>query len=166
MSKIMPYNRLDATNYAMKWAKGRNVKYFNFDMLGGDCTNFISQCLYSGNCNMNYSKINGWYYISANNRSPSWTANNFLYNFLINNRLQGPFAEVSNINKIQIGDIVQLNFEDDLLFDHSLIVTKIHEPRNYDNILICSHTFDRLNAPISSISFSKIRYLHIPGSLV
>lgn len=166
MSRIIEYNRLAAVSYATKWAKDRNGRYFNFDLLGGDCTNFISQCLHAGNCNMNYSKINGWYYISINNRSPSWTANNFLYNFLINNRLQGPFAEISDIDKIQIGDIIQLNFEDDLLFDHSLIITQIYEPRNYGNILVCSHTYDRLNAPLSSINFSKIRYLHILGSLV
>ena len=36
-----------AVRYAGKWAYGRNPAYFDFDGLGGDCTNFISQCIYA-----------------------------------------------------------------------------------------------------------------------
>jgi len=36
---VLPYNRVKAVEYAHKWAFGRNPKYFNFDKLGGDCTN-------------------------------------------------------------------------------------------------------------------------------
>ena len=40
------HNRLNAVNYAKKWALSRNPDFYNFDLLGGDCTNFISQCIY------------------------------------------------------------------------------------------------------------------------
>lgn len=42
------YKRNLAVAYAKKWALSRNPKYYNFDPVGGDCTNFISQCLYAG----------------------------------------------------------------------------------------------------------------------
>ena len=35
------YDRQKAIQYAEKWAFSRNPKYYNFDAVGGDCTNFI-----------------------------------------------------------------------------------------------------------------------------
>lgn len=164
MPKIIPYNRVKALQYAEKWALKRNPRFFNFDSLGGDCTNFVSQVLLAGGCKMNYTKTFGWYYIDPNNKSPSWVGANFLYKFLINNKIQGPFAKEVNIYNIEVGDIVQLNFEDDYIFNHTLVITRLIEPRNYSNILISSHSKDRLNHPLSSIIFKKIRFLHILGS--
>ena len=40
--------------YAKKWALSRNPKYYDFDSIGGDCTNFISQCIYAGAKIMNF----------------------------------------------------------------------------------------------------------------
>lgn len=65
------YNRNSAVEYARKWALGRNPKYANFDGMGGDCTNFASQCLYAGGCKMNNTPTFGWYYYSLNNRAPA-----------------------------------------------------------------------------------------------
>jgi hypothetical protein len=45
--KEIGYDRARALAYAEKWALSRNPAYFSFDGLGGDCTNFISQCLYA-----------------------------------------------------------------------------------------------------------------------
>ena len=43
-----PYNRELAVAYAHRWAYGRNPEYFDFQGIGGDCTNFASQCIYGG----------------------------------------------------------------------------------------------------------------------
>ena len=59
----MEYNRANAVAYAKKWAYGRNPKYYDFSDLGGDCTNFASQCIYAGSGVMNYTPTYGWYYI-------------------------------------------------------------------------------------------------------
>ena len=40
--KIIAYDRKAAVEYARKWAYGRNPQYYNFDRLGGDCTNYVS----------------------------------------------------------------------------------------------------------------------------
>ena len=50
------YNREKAIVYAQKWAYARNPNYYNFDHVGGDCTSFISQCLYAGTGVMNYNR--------------------------------------------------------------------------------------------------------------
>ena len=55
MLKIIPYDRFAGVSYAHRWAYERNPKYMNFDELGGDCTNFASQCLYAGAGVMNFT---------------------------------------------------------------------------------------------------------------
>lgn len=156
----IPYDRKKVIEYAEKWAYDRNPNYYNFDNVGGDCTSFASQCIYAGAQSMNYSKQNGWYYINGNNKSPSWSGVEFLYKFLVSNKLAGPFGEKVNQTDIEVGDLVQLSFSGDK-FEHTLIIVKIINKLNLGNILISSHTYDSFDKPISEYSFNKIRFIHI-----
>ena len=70
---VIPYDRKAALRYAHKWAFGRNPAYYDYEELGGDCTNFASQCLYAGTGVMNFTPDLGWYYIDANRKAPAWT---------------------------------------------------------------------------------------------
>ena len=81
------YERTRALLYARRWAFARNPQYYNFDMLGGDCTNFASQCLFAGCGVMNFTPDLGWFYENLNNRAPAWTGVEFFYNFLIGNAM-------------------------------------------------------------------------------
>lgn len=161
MTKVT-YQREKAVEYAKKWAFLRNPNYYNFDSVGGDCTSFISQCIYAGSGIMNYSKQNGWYYINGYNKSPSWSGVKFLYQFLTTNKGIGPFGKLSSKEEIEIGDIAQLSF-DGINFAHSLIITSINNNFDLDNIKIASHTLDNFNKPISSYNFQDIRFVHIEG---
>ena len=152
------YNRENVYEYARKWAYLRNPKYYNYDYIGGDCTNFVSQCIYAGCMQMNYNKINGWYYINANDKSPSWTGVEFLYNFLINNKVIGPKGQETQINKLEIGDIIQLSF-DGIRYGHSLVVIK--SGGSLDKTLIATHTFDTFGKKVSDYSYEKLRCVHI-----
>lgn len=96
------YQRDKVINYAKEWAFSRNPKYYNYDLLGGDCTNFASQCIFSGSGTMNYNKNNGWYYINPNNKSPSWTGVKFLFDFIINNKSVGPYGIEAKQEDIQL----------------------------------------------------------------
>ena len=154
----MSYNREKAYEYAKKWAYSRNPKYYNFDPVGGDCTNFVSQCIFAGRNQMNYNKNNGWYYINGNNKSPSWTGVEFLYNFLITNKGLGPKGEETTINNLNIGDVIQLSF-DGKNFSHSLIVIK--NGNSVNNTLIAAHTFDVFGKKINEYSYEKYRCVHI-----
>ena len=74
------YSREKAILYAEKYWNYRNPKFFNFDKLGGDCTNFISQCLFYGGFDMDF-KENGWFYSTLNSRSPAWSGVNEFCSF-------------------------------------------------------------------------------------
>ena len=42
------YNAQNAVNYAKRWALDRNPDYYDYSGMGGDCANFVSQCLIAG----------------------------------------------------------------------------------------------------------------------
>ena len=47
MLVLLPYDRAAAVRYAHLWAYGRNPRYYDYESIGGDCTNFASQCIYA-----------------------------------------------------------------------------------------------------------------------
>ena len=160
--KEIQYQREKVLQYAEKWAFLRNPNYYNFDSVGGDCTNFASQCLYAGSNTMNYTKNIGWYYINGNNKSPSWSGVEFFYKFLINNKNIGPYGKDVEQREIQLGDFVQLSFDGNK-FVHTLVVVEIENPFRLSGIKIATHTFDSFNKAISEYYFEKIRFIHIEG---
>lgn len=158
---IKNYNRHAALAYAQKWSLTRNPSYYDFSLIGGDCTNFVSQCLFAGCHIMNPTPITGWYYYDVANRSASWTGVAFLYRFLTHNTSKGPFAlEVSSPAALLPGDIIQFGNLDQG-WHHSLLVLRSH--LSYDQIYIATHTEDAYHRQLSSYSFSMIRFLHIEG---
>ena len=159
MSKI--YNRVDAVNYARKWAYKRNPSYYNFDNVGGDCTSFVSQCLYAGCKVMNYTKYLGWYYINGNNKSSSWTGVEYLYEFLIRNKGIGPSAIISDKEKIEIGDVIQLRFYEMERFSHSLFIVG----KENNEIYTASHTDDSFYRNLNTYYYEDIRYIHINNEI-
>ncbi len=156
--KVVDYKRANAISYTRRWALSRNPNYYNFDKLGGDCTNFVSQCIFAGSKQMNYTKPNGWYYNNLNDRAPAWAGVEFLYEFLIENNGLGPFSEIVDKSQIQPADIIILGKNNGDLY-HSLIVTKVYN----GEILVASHTFDTLDRPLSSYKFNVAKYLKIKG---
>ena len=151
------YNREVAIQYAIKWALTHNPSYYNFEESGGDSANFASQSIHAGCDIMNKTPVMGWYYNNKDDRTPSWSGVQYLYNFLIHNKSVGPYAEVVDKSRIEPGDIVQLGDESGK-FHHSPIVLSID-----DDILIAAHTLDVRYKPLSSYEFAQIRYIHING---
>ena len=153
----IPYDRKAAVAYAYRWAFSRNPAFYNFDSIGGDCTNFASQCIYAGSKIMNYTPVTGWFYRSASDRTASWTGVEYLYSFLINNRSVGPFAHEVSQREALPGDIVQLGTSEGEFY-HSPVITAVR-PR----ILVAAHTYDALSKPLSSYNFGVARFIHIDG---
>lgn len=155
----MEYDRDAAVAYAHRWAFGRNPAFYDFSDLGGDCTNFASQVLYAGSGIMNYTPTFGWYYRNLNDRAPAWTGVNELYRFLTTNRSRGPQAIVSDLDDIDIGDIIQLSFNG-RIFAHSPIVVETgnHTP---STILLAAHTNDADMRPLITYPYQMFRCLHI-----
>ena len=154
---IFSYNNKAAVDYARQWAFLRNPIFYNFDNLGGDCTNFVSQCLYAGCRVMNYTNTFGWYYNSINDRAPAWTGVDEFFNFLTQNKAEGPFAKAVLYSELVEGDFISL-YRDGKYF-HNVIITKIHGGEIYTS----SHTRDSFDKPLSSYRYFKARYIHVLG---
>ena len=154
---VLQYDRARAVAYARRWALGRNPAYYDFARIGGDCTNFASQCLYAGSRVMNYTPTFGWYYISVNNRAPAWTGVEYFYNFLVGNDSVGPFAAEVTREELLPGDFVQLA-DGTGDFYHTPVVTAIH-PR----ILVAAHDDDSRDRPLDTYDYAQVRFLHIEG---
>ncbi len=158
---IKPYIRENAVAYAEKYAFGQNPLFGDFSAIGGNCTNFVSQCIYAGTCVMNYKPTFGWYYISLNERSPSWTGVEFFYNFITQNADIGPYGEEVTADQIEIGDVIQLARENEGYY-HTLLVSGFdgEEP------LVSAQTLDAFNRPLSSYRFDYKRYIKILGARI
>lgn len=154
--KTVPYDRESAVRYAHKWAHGRNPRYYNFDPVGGDCTNFASQCLLAGGAVMDYTPDFGWYYLDANRKAPAWSGVEYLYAFLTRNQSVGPFGRVASREELSPGDLVQMSFGG--RFQHTPVVVETG-----GEILVAAHTYDCDYAPLSSFGYSDIRYIKILG---
>lgn len=164
MPEIIPYDRAAAVRYAHRWAYGRNPRFYNFDELGGDCTNFASQCLYAGTGIMNYMPTYGWYYLSANDRAPAWTGVPYFYNFLTRSEENaGPFGIQANLRMLMPGDFAQLRFSYDV-FGHTPVIVEVGNPPSLDNILVAAHSQDADYRPLSTYVYQEIRFIHILGA--
>ena len=152
------YDRNAAIAYAKKWALSRNPRYYNFDPVGGDCTSFVSQCLFAGSNIMNFNFEKGWYYNNGYDKSPSWSGVEYLYKYLTNNKDYGPRGRSVTSSEIVSGDIAQLSFSGNK-FEHSLFV--IDGSSDLNKISVAAHTYDVLGKKISEYNFSKIRFIHI-----
>ena len=151
------YNRAQAVEYAKQWALLRNPRYYNFDGIGGDCTNFASQCIYAGSKVMNYTKDTGWYYNSPSDRAAAWSGVEYLFKFLTNNQSVGPVAELAEIRELQEGDIIFLS--NGQRFYHTLVVT------GFSNSvpLICCHTADSFMRSLDTYHYVSAQGVHITG---
>lgn len=164
MLSILPYDRAAAVAYAHRWAFQRNPKYYDYEEIGGDCTNFASQCLYAGTGIMNFTPTFGWYYINANEKAPAWTGVEYFRNFLLRSEVSpGPFAQETDLGGLLPGDFIQLNFQGEV-FGHTPIVVRIGNPATPENTLIAAHSYDADYRPLSTYTYQEIRYLHILGA--
>lgn len=154
---IIEYDRERAVEYAREWAYGRNPLFYDFSEIGGDCTNYASQCIFAGSGQMNFTPTFGWYYLSASNRTASWTGVQYLYNFLIGNDGLGPFGIEVGLSGIKVGDIIQLGNADG--FYHTPFVV------GFDNgmPLVAAHTLDALDRPLNTYIYERVRFVHVQG---
>ena len=155
---VIAYNRSNAVEYAKRWALGRNPLYTDYAGIGGDCTNFISQCVLAGSCEMNFTPIYCWYYLSPAERTASWTGVNFFYDFITQNKSIGPFGSEVTEGGLMLGDIIQLGRSESEYY-HTLIVTG-YSKKGY---LVSAHTDDSLDRPLETYNYNTARFIHIEG---
>lgn len=163
------YDRISAVEYARRWALDRNPNFKDYEELGGNCTNFISQCINAGGIPMDHQGNNimkQWYWYSDKSRTPSWTGSQPFFEYLINNNNDdtdnfGVYASESAYDELELGDLVQL-IENGRAY-HTMIISRIllDGDEVYD-YLVCQNTYDLLDYPLS-LKVGERRYLKIFG---
>ncbi|WP_027631343.1 amidase domain-containing protein [Clostridium hydrogeniformans] len=169
LSSSSKFDRLKAVSYAdtycgVPWATGKeinkyNTRYKNFTGVGGNCTNYVSQCL--GDKDAGSLKQDGtWYCIykgyNGAETSASWSNADAFKNYLLYSgkgklvkkgdfkEVTKPLKESSNgaIGKLTLGDVIAYDKGNDI--DHTAIITGF-DSHGYP--LINSHTVDRYHVP-------------------
>lgn len=173
------YNREAAVNYAKQWVSGTEIirntdEWEVYDMYGGNCNNYISQCLDAGGIPMDYFGESSaqwkWYSTILNysqtaaGRSPSWAGVNEFYQYCCENTGYGLVSlPDANLFSAKEGDILQFGMLG--TWKHSVIVTDLvyDAQGNICDLLIHSNTTDRINYPASAYAYSTVRLIRILG---
>jgi hypothetical protein len=171
------YNSSAAVGYALQWAMGRNLAmYADFEANGGggDCTNFVSQCIHAGGAPMDRSGSLLWYYSNTNYAAggyvSTWTYTPDLHYYLINNysgRGEGPMGTLTNLGNVTTGDVVQFKNANGV-WHHSMIVTEVRYTPTSSGVsrfvYVSGHTTNRRNYALDALTSGEtLRYIHITG---
>jgi len=161
------YNRSSAANYAIKYALEPNIQYKYFQFVngnGGDCTNFVSQCLKEGGAPMDYNNVRPWWYQSGK-ASICWGVAHSLYWYLKTNQstnrnvIKG--IEVSDIEELEIGDLVFYENYKNIIF-HAAIITSFIDVSEKREPRISQHSYNQLNETYKkSYDYKKEHFLKI-----
>ena len=153
------YDRDRAVAYAREWAMARNPLFIDYTGFGGDCTNFVSQCLFAGSCRMNFTPVFGWYYLDADSRTASWTGVQYFCDFLTSNRGEGPYGAETDETNLRVGDVVQLQNADGTYY-HTLLVSGFDAA---GGILVAALSNDAYDRPLSTYTYAAARFLQVSG---
>ncbi|MET8298725.1 amidase domain-containing protein [Streptomyces sp. NPDC005180] len=116
------YNYAAMAQYAEKYWSAYNPAYRKFSGNGGDCTNFISQALKAGGWKPvpgTSTDYRNWWY-DGDRQSDSWVGANEWAWFILSNQRA---ANLANVYQLDVGDILQADFNRDGSKDHSMMVT-------------------------------------------
>lgn len=174
------YNRNYAANYALKYALNPNKNYLNMETMGGDCTNFTSQCLKAGGIVADKTGSYKWYYTNANDRAPAWSdAQQFRIYYHSNvgsANVKGIRANTSTFANARLGDIVQWVVNKKA--KHSMIIDgayyepwAFNDPWKYKtDVYICQHSTGKSGRAkhkllsTKNIAKNQLEYVHIDSS--
>ena len=151
------YNATKAAEYAQQYAKSYNPNYPNYNNAGGDCTNFVSQCVYAGGMPMRIGSTDAYWYYNSSGRSPSWAGADYFMRHWTKVRSSSYYGRAREVliyskdyilknrntvgNSIEVGDIVQyLNPADSKAFHSHIISTKYS--MGSPMVFYCSHYAD------------------------
>jgi len=142
------YNVSNAIAYADKYCINYNTSYNSYKGRGGDCANFVSQCLYAGG----FKQDSVWY-----KHSVAWIN---VMKQIAHFKAYGTFLNASNSNLLK-GNPIYFDWNGDSTYDHATICVG----RNNSGIAILdSHTKDLYHATWTNWSFKKAATIQLRGS--
>jgi Putative amidase domain len=148
--KTVYYNRVGARDYAYKWWNSFNPNYRKFTEQ--DCTNYASQILSDGggwpfilNSQASNPDVTWWY--ASTDQTRSWTFAPAMYTFL--SKATNRAAPVDRTSKLDVGDIVQIDFGKGQGLSHTMVVSK---KRSTDGMIyLTGHSNPSFELPVYDI---------------
>ena len=142
------YNVSNAIAYADKYCINYNTAYNSYKGKGGDCANFVSQCLFAGG----FKQDSVWY-----KHSVAWIN---VMKQIEHFKAYGKFLTANNTNLIK-GNPIYFDWNGDSTYDHATICVG----RNNNGIAILdSHTKDLYHATWTNWSFKKAATIQLRTS--
>lgn len=162
------YNWVNARNYAYSYALSYNSKFPSYS---NDCMNFASQCMWSGMggtntqsaiTNRDYPMIDGlaWAY-NWHPWTTNWTNCNDFVDFLdtaTSVHTTPNTNQYTGYSNASSGDIILVNWDSSSDWDHAYVVYNVNSGSGslLNRIIVCAHTADRQNVPLSSSGVTDI----------
>lgn len=167
-----PYDRQKAAAYARQWVGVRNGSWPDYSRNGGNCQNFVSQCLLAGGIPMDVCRpgIWKWYGSTPNNlpqaagRSAAWSAVSEFLEYARDNTGYGLAAAVdAPYYTGRVGDVIHLGTAG--RWRHTVLITGLVEDGagNIEDYLICSNTADLRDFPVSAYAYTQQLLIRIEG---
>ncbi|MFR2529637.1 MAG: amidase domain-containing protein [Clostridium paraputrificum] len=153
-SRLAGYSPTKARDYARKWANGANPNYNNYSGNGGDCTNFVSQCIEAGGAKETKPSTvpngtNGttkYWYSDKPKVSTPWIRVTDFHSYWAPKVPDANYAGDTTVSRNgNIGDVVQFRHAGTLTRWHSMIITK----KDSNQVYLTGHSTNRLDYPIS-----------------
>ena len=127
------YAREEAAAYAREWAGERNPQWGVYDGAGGNCMNYVSQCLYASGIPMDQSGDARWYWYSDSSRAPAWTGVDSFRDYVMNNTGYGLSAETgAAYGTGEQGDVILMSTAGN--YHHAVIITQVVRNENGETI--------------------------------
>ena len=133
------YNVSSAIAYADKYCINYNSSYNSYKGMGGDCANFVSQCLFAGG----FKQDSVWY-----KHSVAWIN---VMKQIAHFKQYGSFLNANNGNLIK-GNPIYFDWNGDGVYDHATICVGRN---NSGTAILDSHTKDLYHATWTNWSFKK-----------
>lgn len=159
-----PYDREAAVAYSSQWVGKRNEEWDDFSGSGGNCQNFVSQCLYAGGIPMDFQGDEQWMWRNDGTYSASWVGVDPFYYYADANQGEGLAASADvSYYEGEEGDLIRMGSPED--WNHVVIISYVvrDEQGNTIDYLINSNTSDVKNFPVGAYPNPCQRLMKIYG---
>ena len=145
------YDREAAVSYSNQWVGKRNQEWDDFTGRGGNCQNFVSQCLFAGGIPMDDQGDAVWLWHDSGDLSSSWIGVDEFYRYTVENSGFGLVAVPdAPYTEGEEGDLIRMGHDGD--WNHVVMISHVIRDAqgNAIDYLINSNTSDVRNFPVSA----------------
>ncbi len=158
-----PYDRTAAEVYMRRYCDKRNLDWYAYDDVGGNCMNYGSQVLLAGGIPMDEEGDEQWYWHDENEVDVSFINVGRFQNYARDNEGFGLVADIeAGYYTGEVGDILILGIDDP---SHTTVISGVikDEAGKTIDYLLCSNTTNYRDFPAGAYYYTNHRLIKIFG---